>query len=147
MKQLLVFLLPVALCAQSDSALEQGRALFRSNCAFCHGMTARGGRGPNLVSAPLTHGDTDDAIKRVVRIGVPGTTMPAFSEFTDEELAQIIDYPSQPFEERNPPPEHSGRPARGAKSMRERLRRLPSNRRHRQHLRAGSHPDRIGAVH
>jgi len=55
-------------------------------------MTATGGRGPNLVSGQLSHGDSDDAIKRVVRIGVPGTTMPAFSDFTSEELGQIIDY-------------------------------------------------------
>ena len=92
MRKFLVLLLPAALFAQSDSALQQGRALFRSNCAFCHGMTARGGRGPNLVSAPLTHGDTDESMKRVIRTGVPGTTMPAFSEFTGEELAQIVAY-------------------------------------------------------
>lgn len=55
-------------------------------------MTATGGRGPNLVSAPLSHGDTDVSIKRVIRIGVPGTTMPAFSEFTDEEVGQVIQY-------------------------------------------------------
>ncbi len=92
MLKLLLFLLPAVLLAQGDADLQQGRALFRSNCAFCHGMTARGGRGPNLVSAPLTHGDTDESMKRVVRSGVPGTTMPDFSEFTDEELAQIVGF-------------------------------------------------------
>ncbi len=91
MKRLLFVLIPAALYAQSPSSLEQGRALFRSNCAFCHGMTATGGRGPNLVSAPLSHGDTDVAIKRVMRQGVPGTTMPAF-EFPDDEATQIVDY-------------------------------------------------------
>ena len=55
-------------------------------------MTATGGRGPNLVSAPLSHGDTDASIQRVIRIGVPGTTMPAFSDFTDEEVSQILGY-------------------------------------------------------
>ena len=82
----------MALLAQSGSGLQQGRALFRSNCAFCHGMTATGGRGPNLVSGQLSHGEADDSIKRVIRIGVPGTTMPAFSDFTEEELANIIEY-------------------------------------------------------
>jgi cytochrome c oxidase cbb3-type subunit III len=91
-KSLLFFVFPAALLAQGDSGLQQGRALFRSNCAFCHGMTATGGRGPNLVSAPLSHGETDDSIKRVIRIGVPGTTMPAFSDFTEEELSNIIEY-------------------------------------------------------
>jgi putative heme-binding domain-containing protein len=90
--KLIALLVPAALCAQVDAHLQQGRWLFRSNCAFCHGLTATGGRGPNLVSAPLSHGDTDDSIKRVIRSGVPGTTMPAFSDLTDEEIAQIIDY-------------------------------------------------------
>ena len=87
--RLLVILIPAALCAQSS--LEQGRALFRSNCAFCHGMTASGGRGPNLVSAPLSHGDTDVSIKRVIRLGVPGTTMPSF-DLSDEDSTQVIEY-------------------------------------------------------
>lgn len=86
--KLFAFLLPLALCAQVD----QGRALFRSNCAFCHGADARGGRGPNLVSAPLTHGESDDAIKTVIREGVPGTSMPAFSELTPEEAAELVGY-------------------------------------------------------
>lgn len=88
-KRLLLVLIPAALCAQST--LEQGRALFRSNCAFCHDMTATGGRGPNLVSAPLSHGDTDQAIQRVIRLGVPGTTMPAFDLGADE-VSQITEY-------------------------------------------------------
>ncbi|MDQ2945480.1 MAG: c-type cytochrome [Acidobacteriota bacterium] len=89
---LLFLVTTVALFAQGDSGLQQGRALFRSNCAFCHGMTATGGRGPNLVSAPLTHGEADDSIKRVIQIGVPGTTMPAFSDFTPDELGHIVEY-------------------------------------------------------
>lgn len=84
----IIFLIPVALSAQ----IEQGRAVFRSNCAFCHGGDARGGRGPNLVSAPLTHGESDDAIKTVIREGVPGTSMPAFSDFTPEEVADLLAY-------------------------------------------------------
>ena len=83
-----VYLLPLALYGQID----QGRALFRSNCAFCHGADARGGRGPNLISAPLAHGDSDEALGTVIREGVPGTSMPSFSEFTPEEISQIVAY-------------------------------------------------------
>jgi cytochrome c oxidase cbb3-type subunit 3 len=86
--KLLAFLISMAAFGQTD----QGRALFRSNCAFCHGGDARGGRGPNLVSAPLTHGESDEALKTVIREGVPGTSMPAFSEFTPEEVADIVAY-------------------------------------------------------
>ena len=86
--RLLVFLTSLAAFGQTD----QGKALFRSNCAFCHGGDARGGRGPNLVSAPLTHGESEEALKTVIREGVPGTSMPAFSEFTAEEVAEIVAY-------------------------------------------------------
>jgi putative heme-binding domain-containing protein len=86
--KLRIFFIPIALCAQSD----QGKALFRSNCAFCHGGDARGGRGPNLVSAQLSHGDSDEAMKTVILEGVPGTSMPSFSEFTAEEVATIVGY-------------------------------------------------------
>lgn len=55
-------------------------------------MTATGGRGPNLVAGVLSRGDSDDSIRQVIRIGVPGTTMPAFADLTSEELAQIISY-------------------------------------------------------
>jgi cytochrome c oxidase cbb3-type subunit 3 len=88
----LLFFLPLAVYAQSDAGISQGRALFRSNCAFCHGLTAEGGRGPNLVSAPLHHGEEDSDLKRVIHGGVPGTTMPAFSEMGDEEIGNLVVY-------------------------------------------------------
>lgn len=93
MKLILCFAFPLLAIAQTATPLEQGAdpgsALFRSNCAFCHGLTAKGGRGPNLVSAPLNHGDSTAAIKSVIHNGVPGTAMPAFADFDDDELAQL----------------------------------------------------------
>jgi putative heme-binding domain-containing protein len=76
--------------AQSDARLSQGRALFRGNCAFCHGLTAQGGRGPNLVSAPLHHGEADADLKAVISNGVPGTTMPAFSELPPDDVDGLV---------------------------------------------------------
>jgi cytochrome c oxidase cbb3-type subunit 3 len=90
--KILLWFLPLAVFAQSDAGISQGRALFRSNCAFCHGLTAEGGRGPNLVSVPLHHGEADSDLKGVIRNGVPGTTMPAFSEMGDEEIGNLVVY-------------------------------------------------------
>ncbi len=87
-----ILLIPLTLAAQTADPAAEGRAIFRANCAFCHGADARGGRGPNLVSAPLAHGESDNAIETVIREGVPGTSMPSFSEFTPEELARITGY-------------------------------------------------------
>ena len=91
-RSILLFLVPLAVYAQSDTVLSQGRALFRGNCAFCHGLTARGGRGPNLVSAPLHHGDTDADLKAVVRNGVSGTPMPAFGDLAGDDIDALILY-------------------------------------------------------
>ena len=77
------------LCAQTDLALEEGKAVFRSNCAFCHGLTGRGGRGPNLVSGRL---GSDDEVKRIVKAGVPGTTMPSFEAMEADELDALVKY-------------------------------------------------------
>jgi putative heme-binding domain-containing protein len=76
--------------AQAVPPAEQGRALYRSNCAFCHGLDGKGGRGPNLVAAPLNHGDSDSDIANDVRGGVPGSTMPAFTDIDDQEMAQLV---------------------------------------------------------
>ena len=91
MKILTLAVFPVCLLAQKGAPPptnleEAGKALFRSNCAFCHGLDGRGGRGPNLVSAPRVHGDTDDAVKAIIRKSVPGSTMPAFPDLDPEEL-------------------------------------------------------------
>ncbi len=77
---------------QHSSPLEHGRAIYRSNCAFCHGTDGRGGRGPNLVSAPLAHGDSDSDIAKVVRGGVPGSSMPSFSGMDDDDMAYLTQY-------------------------------------------------------
>lgn len=76
-------------------------------------MTAKGGRGPNLVNGQLSHGDTPDAMKRVIRGGVPGTTMPAFSELTDEELGQLVSYVRSLTTGGTAPQQITGDPHRG----------------------------------
>jgi putative heme-binding domain-containing protein len=77
--------------AQTELALANGKAAFRSNCAFCHGLTGGGGRGPALSSGRFVHGSTPEDIGHVIRGGVPGTTMPAF-EFEKEELNELVTY-------------------------------------------------------
>jgi len=86
---------PVAVGAQTNLAklnLEQGRSVFRSNCAFCHGLTGTGGRGPNLAASRFATGGADTAFKNIVRNGVPGTTMPAFDTMEADELEDLTVY-------------------------------------------------------
>ena len=84
----LVVLTPLGAQFNGDP-VEEGRFVYRSNCAFCHGITGTGGRGPALNHGNLMHGSTVDDIKRVIRGGVPGTNMPAF-EMEPEELDALV---------------------------------------------------------
>jgi cytochrome c oxidase cbb3-type subunit III len=76
-----------------------GEYQFRSNCAFCHGLGARGGgRGPDLTRANKRHGNTDAEIFHNVHDGIPGTAMPAATNggigvgMSDEEIWQVVTY-------------------------------------------------------
>ena len=80
-----------AACCQSEADLADGKATFRSNCAYCHGLTGGGGRGPALNSGRLMHGSAIADIKSVVSNGVPGTSMAAF-EFEKDELDRLVAY-------------------------------------------------------
>jgi cytochrome c oxidase cbb3-type subunit 3 len=79
-------------------AIKLGEFQFRSNCAFCHGLGARGGgRGPDLTRAQKRHGNTDAEIFHNIHEGIAGTAMPAAVGsigvgMTDEEIWQVIAY-------------------------------------------------------
>ena len=67
--------------------VEQGKALFRRDCSFCHGRDAGGGEtGPDLTRSKLVTEDVDgNKIGPVVRDGRPDKGMPHF----DRSLQQI----------------------------------------------------------
>lgn len=76
-----------------------GEFQFRINCAFCHGLGARGGgRGPDLTRAHKRHGDSDADLFNTINNGVPGTAMPPNGTtgqgvgMTNEEIWQVITY-------------------------------------------------------
>jgi cytochrome c oxidase cbb3-type subunit 3 len=97
--------------AGDPKAIKLGEFQFRSNCAFCHGLGARGGgRGPDLTRAQKRHENTDAEIYHNIHEGIPGTAMPAAVGsigvgMTDDEIWQVIAYlrsmqaktSSQPF--------------------------------------------------
>ena len=80
-------------------AAKVGESQFRANCAFCHGLGARGGgRGPDLTRAQKRHGNADADLFRTINEGVPGTAMPQNGAtqqgvgMTEEEIWQVISY-------------------------------------------------------
>ena len=62
--------------------ISEGKSLFLADCASCHGADAKGGRGPALLGGTQR---TREELLRVVQEGIPGSTMPAFRGFPDEE--------------------------------------------------------------
>jgi cytochrome c oxidase cbb3-type subunit 3 len=67
-----------------------GKAIFRSNCAFCHGVTGEGGRGPSLVTTRILQGTSDTDLKTIVRKGIAGTSMPAFDSIEGDDLEKLV---------------------------------------------------------
>src|ERR1700745_1110311 len=85
--------------AGDPKVAKAGEFEFRINCAFCHGLGARGGgRGPDLTHAQKRHGISDAEMFQNISNGIPGTAMPANGTngqgvgMTDEEIWQIITY-------------------------------------------------------
>ncbi len=85
--------------ANDPKAAKLGEFQFRSNCAFCHGLGARGGgRGPDLTRARKKHGNADADLFRTINEGVPGTAMPQNGAtqqgvgMTEQEIWQVISY-------------------------------------------------------
>jgi alcohol dehydrogenase (cytochrome c) len=64
--------------------LKAGAHLFRERCARCHGPDGEGYLGPSLARLGYKNGDSDLAIYRVLRDGIPGTAMePAHLSFVE----------------------------------------------------------------
>ncbi len=82
-----------ALQVPESLALVEGKALFRGLCSGCHGGAGRGGKGPDLTDERWIHGNTDSDIAKVIRNGVPRTTMKKLGEsLSEEQIAKVIAY-------------------------------------------------------
>jgi mono/diheme cytochrome c family protein len=70
-----------------------GKALFSTNCSFCHGSNAQGGEsGPNLLrSAVVLNDQKGELIAKVVQNGRVEQGMPRFS-LNDAQIEQIADF-------------------------------------------------------
>jgi cytochrome c oxidase cbb3-type subunit 3 len=70
-----------------------GAAIFASNCATCHGADGRGGEhAPNIATAPEVQRLMDRELAGIIRYGVSGAGMPAFSSLKQQEVADVVSY-------------------------------------------------------
>ena len=70
-------------------SIKGGLVLYRTRCGDCHGLDARGYRGPDLTA--VLGGMPDERLFQTIRKGVPGSEMPP-NTLPDDDLLMIIAY-------------------------------------------------------
>jgi cytochrome c oxidase cbb3-type subunit III len=77
----------------SPEAAPPGAPIFASSCAGCHGADGRGGEhAPNIATAPQVQHLADQDLAGIIRNGISGAGMPAFSFFKQQELEDVVSY-------------------------------------------------------
>lgn len=72
-----------------------GQKIYQAQCISCHGTEGEGGVGPALNNRSVLKNTQDDVFYSVIRSGVPGTQMPAWSvdyggPLTDEDVRNTV---------------------------------------------------------
>lgn len=79
--------------APDTVAAARGEKLYGRACGFCHGPTARGAEGPNLVrSATVLHDEKGELIGAAIAKGFPDKGMPPFPNFSAAESYDIAQF-------------------------------------------------------
>jgi putative heme-binding domain-containing protein len=73
----------------NKASIRSGFVLYRVRCGDCHGLDARGYRGPDLTA--VLGGTPDERLFQTIRKGVPGTEMQS-STAPDDDVLMIIAY-------------------------------------------------------
>ena len=88
-----IFVLVFLLGLGTLQAQPPGAAIFASNCATCHGADGRGGEhAPNIATAPEVQHLMDRELAGIIRYGIAGAGMPAFSSLKPQEVAEVVSY-------------------------------------------------------
>lgn len=82
---------PIARRTYPRELVQQGAALFRQDCSFCHGRDAGGGEsGPDLTRSKLVAADVDgEKIGPVVLNGRPDKGMPRFDR-SEQQIESLV---------------------------------------------------------
>lgn len=97
----LISVAKVALAPEAWPSLTNGKKLFQQNCVACHGAEGRGdgASGKGMDPAPANFHDAERMSQisafhnyNTIRLGVPGTGMASWSNFTDKEVWDLSFY-------------------------------------------------------
>jgi alcohol dehydrogenase (cytochrome c) len=75
----------------TDDDVQTGMRIFAGKCAVCHGSGGSGWKAPSLNRPGYKHGDSDLAIYKVLRDGIPDTAMIA-PNLSFAERWQVVGY-------------------------------------------------------
>ena len=92
MRRLLAALLALSGAAWAGDAAPDTAGLTRlvhQDCGSCHGLTLKGGLGPDIRAATISHYTPED-LKGVILDGIPGTPMPPWRPLISEAEAEWI---------------------------------------------------------
>ena len=83
------------LAADQAGQVARGDKLFADNCVQCHGAKGEGDIGPALNHRTLLKSTNDEVFFNLIGGGVPGTSMPSWSQtfggpFTDEQVRDLV---------------------------------------------------------
>ncbi|MFN0170647.1 MAG: c-type cytochrome [Bryobacteraceae bacterium] len=81
--------LAVSLAQTDQPDLAVGKRVYEVQCALCHAPDGSGGRGPALKGRRLRRAATDEALKKIIRDGIPGTEMGTLWVLTPKEVASV----------------------------------------------------------
>ncbi len=99
--QVYIFREPSRIAADKASdlslAVDEGRTLFGTYCAECHGKEGEGEDGPPLNDRQFLSETSDATIFSIISSGVPGTEMPAWNQslggpLTDQQVTQLVSF-------------------------------------------------------
>ncbi len=79
---------PIALAGEASGS-EVLKRLVHQDCGSCHGLTLKGGLGPDLRPQNLEHYDVD-GLTAVILDGIPGTAMPPWGPLITADTANWI---------------------------------------------------------
>ncbi len=81
----------------TEERVARGRTIYNEQCVSCHGGQGEGGVGPALNNRTVLKNTLNSVFFSVIRSGVPGTQMPAWSvdfggPLTDEDVRDVVAY-------------------------------------------------------
>ena len=83
--------------------IENGKQVFNSNCASCHGMHGQGGVGPNLTDDYWLVENTYKGVEKVIDEGVPDKGMPGWKTILGDKKIQALVVYIASLQGTNPP--------------------------------------------